>query len=43
FTGTRCAFIVVPKELTGSDGSGERVSLHGLWARRHSTKFNGVS
>ena len=43
FTGTRCAFIVVPKELTGSDGSGERVSLHALWARRHSTKFNGVS
>lgn len=43
FTGTRCAFIVVPKELTGSTASGERVALHGLWARRHSTKFNGVS
>jgi len=43
FTGTRCAFIVIPKELTGTTGSGERVALHGLWSRRHSTKFNGVS
>jgi LL-diaminopimelate aminotransferase len=43
FTGTRCAFIVVPKDLTGSTESGERVALHGLWSRRHSTKFNGVS
>ena len=43
FTGTRCAFIVIPKELTGSTAGGERVALHGLWARRHSTKFNGVS
>lgn len=43
FTGTRCAFIVVTKELTGSNESGDRVPLHGLWARRHSTKFNGVS
>ena len=43
FTGTRCAFIVIPKELTGSTADGERVTLHGLWARRHSTKFNGVS
>ncbi|NIP93517.1 MAG: LL-diaminopimelate aminotransferase [Akkermansiaceae bacterium] len=43
FTGTRCAYIVIPKGLTGSTGSGERVPLHGLWARRHSTKFNGVS
>lgn len=43
FTGTRCAFIVIPKELTGSTADGERVPLHRLWARRHSTKFNGVS
>ena len=43
FTGIRCAFIVIPKELTGSTADGERVTLHGLWARRHSTKFNGVS
>jgi LL-diaminopimelate aminotransferase len=42
FTGVRCAFTVIPKELTGTTASGERVPLHGLWARRHSTKFNGV-
>lgn len=42
FTGVRCAFSVVPRELTGATASGERVSLHGLWARRHATKFNGV-
>ena len=42
FTGVRCAFTVVPKQLTGTTASGERVALHGLWARRHSTKFNGV-
>ena len=43
FTGVRCAFTVIPKSLTGSSASGERVGLHGLWSRRHSTKFNGVS
>jgi LL-diaminopimelate aminotransferase len=43
FTGTRCAFTVIPKELCGRDGSGAPVSLHGLWNRRHTTKFNGVS
>jgi len=42
FTGVRCAYTVVPKELTGSTASGERVSLNGLWARRHATKFNSV-
>jgi LL-diaminopimelate aminotransferase len=42
FTGVRCAFSVVPKEVTGTTANGERVPLHGLWARRHSTKFNGV-
>jgi len=43
FTGTRCAFIVIPKELTGSSSSGEKVSINQLWNRRHTTKFNGVS
>ncbi len=43
FTGTRCAFTVVPKEATGSAADGSRVSLHALWSRRHTTKFNGVS
>ncbi|MBR5769018.1 MAG: LL-diaminopimelate aminotransferase [Clostridia bacterium] len=38
FTGTRCAYTVVPKELKSGD-----VSLNALWARRSATKFNGVS
>jgi LL-diaminopimelate aminotransferase len=42
FTGVRCAYTVIPKELTGSSASGERVPIHGLWSRRHATKFNGV-
>ncbi len=43
FTGTRCAFTVVPKESTAWDRNGNSQSLHALWNRRHSTKFNGVS
>ncbi len=43
FTGTRCAFTVVPKELQGSAQDGTQVSLNALWNRRHTTKFNGVS
>lgn len=43
FTGTRCAFIVIPKELFGFTESGEKVSINQLWNRRHTTKFNGVS
>ena len=43
FTGTRCAFTVVPKELTGTTAGGERKELRPLWSRRQSTKFNGVS
>lgn len=42
FTGTRCAFTVVPKELQGRDAAGAPVSLNGLWLRRQSTKFNGA-
>ncbi|MCA9221111.1 MAG: LL-diaminopimelate aminotransferase [Pirellulaceae bacterium] len=42
FTGTRCAFTVVPKQVTGKTAAGERKELHPLWNRRHSTKFNGV-
>ena len=42
FTGTRCAYTVVPKELVGYDKKGEEVSLNKLWNRRHTTKFNGV-
>jgi len=43
FTGTRCAFTVVPKECNAYDKKGNPQSLHSLWNRRHSTKFNGVS
>ena len=42
FTGTRCAFTVIPKELKGYTAAGEPVSINQLWNRRHSTKFNGV-
>lgn len=42
FTGTRCAYTVVPKALMGFTKSGEKVSLNKLWNRRHTTKFNGV-
>lgn len=42
FTGTRCAYTVVPKELMGYTKTGEKVSLNKLWNRRHTTKFNGV-
>lgn len=43
FTGTRCAYTVVPKELQAKNDKGESVALHGLWNRRQTTKFNGVS
>ena len=43
FTGTRCAYTVVPKECMAYTAAGEKVSVHGLWNRRHTTKFNSVS
>ena len=43
FTGTRCAFTVVPKELVAYTRKGDAVPLHPMWTRRHTTKFNGVS
>ncbi|MBC2710719.1 MAG: LL-diaminopimelate aminotransferase [Desulfosarcina sp.] len=43
FTGTRCAYTVVPKSLMAYTSSGDAHSVHSLWNRRHSTKFNGVS
>ncbi len=43
FTGTRCAYTVVPKECVAYDKAGNSHSLHSLWNRRHCTKFNGVS
>ncbi|MCP4199066.1 MAG: LL-diaminopimelate aminotransferase [Proteobacteria bacterium] len=43
FTGTRCAYTVVPKACSGMDKEGNKQALHALWNRRHNTKFNGVS
>ncbi|MCG7871743.1 MAG: LL-diaminopimelate aminotransferase [Candidatus Thiodiazotropha lotti] len=43
FTGTRCAYTVVPKDCTAYTEAGEPVSIHELWNRRHTTKFNSVS
>ena len=43
FTGTRCAFTVVPQNLTVKASDGTEVKLWQLWNRRQSTKFNGVS
>jgi LL-diaminopimelate aminotransferase len=42
FTGTRCAYTIIPKELEAYTESGEKVQLNKLWNRRHTTKFNGV-
>ena len=43
FTGTRCAYTVIPHEVVGKDEKGNDVSLNTLWKRRMATKFNGVS
>lgn len=43
FTGTRCAYAVVPTDCTAYAADGTPQKLHALWNRRHCTKFNGVS
>ena len=43
FTGVRCGYTVVPKEVTASDIEGRRIPLNPLWNRRQCTKFNGAS
>lgn len=43
FTGLRCGYTVIPSELVGFTSDGREVSLHDLWLRRQSTKFNGAS
>jgi len=43
FTGTRCAYTVVPKSLQAYDNAGNAHAVHALWNRRHTTKFNGVA
>ncbi len=42
FTGLRCGYTIVPMDLYAADEAGEKTSLHGLWLRRQTTKFNGV-
>ncbi len=42
FTGVRCAYTVIPKELKGKNGA-TSVSINALFRRRMETKFNGVS
>jgi len=43
FTGTRCAYTVIPQELVAYDKKGTAHAVKPLWMRRHTTKFNGVS
>jgi len=43
FTGIRCGYAVVPKDLNGFTLDGKKVQLNKLWNRRHCTKFNGTS
>ncbi|MCI8482057.1 MAG: LL-diaminopimelate aminotransferase [Clostridia bacterium] len=42
FTGLRCAYTIIPKELKAYTQKGEEVNLNQLWSRRQCTKFNGV-
>ncbi len=41
FTGLRCGYVVLPKTVYGKDQNGSGVSLHGMWLRRQTTKYNG--
>ena len=43
FTGTRCGYTVVPKDLKFKNSRGDDMSLNAMWLRRQSTKFNGTS
>ena len=43
FTGIRCGYTIVPKDLTLSDLEDNRISANKLWLRRQCTKFNGTS
>jgi LL-diaminopimelate aminotransferase len=43
FTGTRCGYTVVPKDLVFTSSTGVEMSVHAMWNRRQSTKFNGTS
>ena len=43
FTGTRCGYTIVPKDLKFTSSTGAEMSLNAMWNRRQTTKFNGVS
>ena len=43
FTGTRCGYTIVPKDLKFTASNGKEMSLNAMWNRRQTTKFNGVS
>lgn len=43
FTGVRCGYTIVPRELVAYDDNGSAVSLNALWRRHQSTKFNGTA
>lgn len=43
FTGTRCGYTIVPKDLKFTVSNGKEMSLNAMWNRRQTTKFNGVS
>lgn len=43
FTGVRCAYTIVPREVTATTADGRRIPLNPLWLRRQCTKFNGAS
>ena len=43
FTGLRCGYTIVPKDLTAATLNGNRIALNPLWYRRQCTKFNGTS
>jgi LL-diaminopimelate aminotransferase len=43
FTGVRCAFTIVPKQVEAYTRDGKAVEVNPLWNRRHCTKFNGAS
>ena len=43
FTGLRCGYTIIPKELMVQTLDGRRLQMNTLWSRRQSVRFNGVS
>lgn len=43
FTGVRCGYTIIPRDLTAKAADGSRVSLHDLWMRRQGTRYNGTA